>query len=563
MKRFFELFILSLLMLTTVSIPCIFAQTNSNVEEVVQSNTQFAIDLYKELKTGKGNLFFSPYSISSVLALTYGGARGETAKQMADVLHFSLEAGKLHSSFAEIQKILNNIEQKGKIELSIANSLWPMDKYPFLEEYLELAGDYYRTEITPVNYLRDPENARRKINSWIERETNNKIRNIIPDISHLPSLTRLVLVNAIYFKGEWTTQFNKSATTRMTFHPGNNETINVSMMNQTCDLKYGEDVILQVLEMPYAGDNLSMVILLPREIDGLRDLEEILSADSLREWSRNSYERPVEVYLPRFKITFEVKLNDVLKAMGMNDAFHIVKADLSGMDGSNMLYIQCMFHKAFVAVNEKGTEAAATTMGCFPPGTEVLTNDGLCPIETVTAGAKVYAYDLTTEEWVLARILKRQSFQYEGDMVTIQIGNSTIQSTGNHPFYVMSGDSLAFRPLPQDISKVEQVTTEHGRWVEARDLKEGDILKNNSGNGLIISSISSRHEETVVYNLNIEGYHNYAVDKKCILVHNKGQKEAHPEPIIFRADHPFIFLIRDNVTESILFMGRVNNPSVE
>jgi len=551
-----------ILLLTTLITTRIFSEDQSNIEKVTQSNTHFAIDLYQKTKTTEGNVFFSPYGISTALALTYAGARAETAKQMAVVLHLSLEDEELHSAFAEIQTRLNAIQQGEKIELHIANSLWPHKKHPFLREYVKLARTFYQAEIIPVDYERNPESAIQRINSWVERKTNNKIKDIIAGPLH--PLTRLILANAIYFKGEWVSRFEKSATVEMPFYPRKNETVQVSMMQQTSDLNYGEDEILQVLEMPYTGSELSMVILLPRDIDGLHNVEEILTVDSLEKWSKNTSERPVEVYLPRFNMTFQFDLKNVLVALGMTDAFDKNKANFSGMDGyPNWSYIDFAVHKAFVDVNEEGTEAAAATVGggCFPAGTEVLTASGPHEIEAIEAGTKVYAYDLVSGEWMLRRVLRRQSHRYDGDMITIQIGHITIKATGNHPFYVLRGDSLVSRPLPQDVPKEETRITEQGRWVEARDLKEGDVLKDKSGNGLMITSVSSRSEQTVVYNLDVDGCHNYAVHQNGILVHNKGGVEA--PVMIFRADHPFLFLIRDNVTNSILFLGRVMNPLTE
>jgi serine protease inhibitor len=541
----------------------VFSQNHTNIEKVVHSNTQFAIDIYKKIKIEEGNVFFSPYSISTVLALLYGGAREETAKQMADVIHLSLEGEELHSAFAEIQTKLNAIQQK-KVELHIANSLWPQDRYPFLKEYLDFAKKYYQAEITPVDYMTGAETARLKINAWVERKTNKKIQNIIPDTKpqFLPPLTTLVLINAIYFKGEWITKFKESDTTNIPFYPEENEAIEVPMMYQKGGLNYGEDEIVQVLEMPYAGNGLSMLIVLPRETDGLQYLEEKLTVERLKEWNNHLSKDLVAVYLPKFKMIYSVRLDDVLIAMGMKDAFVFRKANFSGMDGNpDWLYIEFFLHKAFVDVNEEGTEAAAATAaGCFPSGTEVLTDGGLCPIETVDAGTKVHACDLATGKWTLASIRKRQSFLYEGDMITIRFDHNSIQATGNQPVYVMRGERLGSRPIPEDVPKQEQRATAYGRWVEARDLKVGDVLRNKNGEGLVITGLSSRQEKTQVYCLAVERYHNCAVHRLGILAHNEGKKSAEPEPIIFRADHPFLFLIRDAITGSVLFMGRFSSP---
>lgn len=170
--------------------------------------------------------------------------------------------------------------------------------------------------------------------------------------------------------------------------------------------------------------------------------------------------------------------------------------------------------------------------GCFPSGTEVLTESGPQAIETVDPGTEVYSCNLATGKWILKRVLKQLTRQYAGDMITIGVGQITIQATGNHPFYVLDGERLPSRPLPRDIPKGEQRMTGQGRWVEARDLKEGDVLKAKCGDGLVVTSLSSRQEKTSVYNLNVEGYHNYSVHQRGILVHNKGSLEAAPESLV-------------------------------
>jgi serpin B len=359
MGRYFLFFIFSLLVVTFVFPLHVFAQNPTNIEKLVQSNTQFAIDMYEQIKTEKGNLFFSPYSISTVLALLYGGAREETAEQIADIIHLSLGDKKLHNAFREIQTRLNVIQQKGNIELHTANSLWPQDKYPFLKKYLELAKKYYQTEITPVDYKTGSEASREKINLWVEEKTNNKIQDLIRD-RLLDQKTVLVIVNAIYFKGEWASKYNKADTTNMPFYPDKSVKIEVPMMHQKNKLNYGEDGIVQVLEMPYAGNDLSMLVVLPMEIDGLQQLEEILTAERLKKWNNNLSNNIVDVYFPRFTMTFELNLQETIKAMGMKSAFVYRKANFSGMDGNpDLIYISFFLHKAFVNVNEEGTEAAA------------------------------------------------------------------------------------------------------------------------------------------------------------------------------------------------------------
>jgi len=543
---------------------CNIEASDANAEAVVESNSAFAIDLYKQLKEKPDNIFFSPYSISTVLAVLYAGAREETARQIADVINLSLEDEEYHSAFAEIQTNLNEIQTAGNVILHTANSLWPQKKYPFLKEYLDLAKNVYQTEITPVDYYTNAEAIRLQINSWAKRKTNNKIKNLIPDAT--PSLIRpettLVIVNAIYFKGDWVTAFNKSNTHNAPFYLNPSKSIEASMMHQTSGFNYGEDDIVQVLELPYKGNEVSMFIVLPREIDDLQRVENTLETEHIKEWSRNLYKELVAVYLPRFRMTYSVKLNDVLKAMGMKEAFTL-GANFSGIDGElNQIFIGFFLHKAFVDVNEKGTEAAAATAaGCFPAGTEVLTESGLRSIETVEAGTKVYTCDIDTSEWILKRVSGLQSYNYEGDMITIQAGGINLQATGNHPFYVLHGESLALRPQPHDVPKGQRGMTKKGRWVEARNLRVGDVLKDRNGEGLIVTDLSNRFEKTAVYNLSVKDCNNYVVHQKGILVHNKKGKA--PEPVLFRADHPFLFLVRDNVTKSILFMGRVINPSVE
>jgi serpin B len=328
---------------------------------VVEGNTDFALDLYRELKETSGNLFFSPYSISTALAMTYAGARENTAKQMADVLHFPSGQKEVHPAFSRLETLLNEVQDRGDIQLNIANSLWPQEGYPFLEEYLALVKKYYGVVITPLDYKGDAEKARIIINQWVEEKTKDKIKNLLqPGI--LDAVTRLVLVNAIYFKGNWASQFDEKRTKADTFYLMAGRTMQTPLMAQKQEFAYGEEEFLQVLELPYVGKSLSMIVLLPKEKDGLPALEKRLTAANLRMWTSMPRKQEVQVFLPRFKMTSQFSLGKTLGAMGMRDAFNPDKANFSGMDGRlNWLYIGAVIHKAFVDVNEQGTEAAAAT----------------------------------------------------------------------------------------------------------------------------------------------------------------------------------------------------------
>jgi serpin B len=330
----------------------------ASMAAAVQGNTQFALDLYQKLRPTKGNLFFSPYSISTALAITVAGARGDTQAQISQALHFPRDQKSLHPAFGLLRAKLEQAGEKGHVQLKIANTLWPKKGHKFLKEFLVLARKSYGVQITPLDFG-DAEAARHTINSWVEERTQSKIKDLIP-AGVLDSLTRLVLVNAIYFKGNWATQFDPGLTSEAPFLVAENGQAMAPMMNRKHSFRYGESRDLQILELPYGGNDLSMIVLLPRETDGLAKLEDSLVVENLEPWIKDLAETEVQVSLPRFEIAFPFRLDDILKSLGMVDSFS-VKADFSGLDGSKELYIGAALHKAFVAVNEQGTEAAAAT----------------------------------------------------------------------------------------------------------------------------------------------------------------------------------------------------------
>lgn len=331
---------------------------NTDPKAIAKGNNQFAFDLYHQLQAKKGNLFFSPNSISTALAMTYGGAKADTAKQMAAVLHFDLPQNQLQQAFSALRQQLN-ANDKGA-ELRIANRLWGQSGYKFLPDYLHLTKDRYGAELGEVDFKDKTEAARQKINTWVADETNNKIKDLLqPGV--LNSHTRLVLTNAIYFKGIWDVPFNKNSTKDLPFTVTADTKPNVPIMTQTRVFGYGTDDDLQVLELSYAGNNLSMLVLLPKEADGLDALESKLTEANFEKWSAALSRQSVEVFLPKFKTTSELSLADTLKSMGMTAAFDPSDADFSGMDGKKDLSISAVVHKAYADVNEEGTEAAAAT----------------------------------------------------------------------------------------------------------------------------------------------------------------------------------------------------------
>ena len=348
----------------------------TDVKALVEGNNAFAFDLYGKLKElessvsstdifGKpkkqeSNLFFSPFSISTALAMTYAGARGNTAAQMEKALHFNLGQQRLHPAFHGLIWDIQGRQKTGNYQLSVANALWGQKGYGFLPDFLKLTKDKYGAGLSEVDFEHDTEGARLAINKWVEVQTNNRIKDLVPP-GVLSDLTRLVLTNAIYFKATWASEFKHDATRSETFMPPDGDSVQAPMMHQTHMFAYGETDELQTLEMLYKGNDLSMVVLLPRKRDGLAALEKALTQERLAELLDGLAQNLVELTLPKFKSTTTFRLEEVLKSLGVIDAFVLRKADFSGMSSKRDLFIQAVLHKAFVEVDEKGTEAAAAT----------------------------------------------------------------------------------------------------------------------------------------------------------------------------------------------------------
>ena len=349
------------------------AQTSAAVVSdpfaAVEAINQFAYDLYQHFMQEEGNLFLSPVSISTALAMAYAGAAGNTAAQMADVLHFDPADDGLHESFGSLMESLNTSGETNAFDLSVANSLWLQQGCSFKDTYLQLMQSAYSGGLNEVDFQTDPEAAREMINTWIEQQTNGMIQDMLGQ-GAISEATRSVLANAIYFNAQWAHPFKATNTHDRVFTLESGEQIDVPTMYLREQLRYTQQDGFQVLELPYEGEKLSMVLLLPQEDTSLNDL----GGDTLTEvnnWlAQGAEKQDVIVRLPKFKTEVSSSLTELLKGMGMSDAFNTGVADFSGMANGGDLCIDDVLHNAMVEVDEEGTEAAAVTvaisLGCAP-----------------------------------------------------------------------------------------------------------------------------------------------------------------------------------------------------
>lgn len=342
-------------------------QVNPNdLKALADGNAAFAVDLYQQLRAQKGNLFFSPYSISLALAMTEAGARGQTQSEMDKALHFTLPQARLHPAFNALDQAINEAgkedasgSQGEGFKLNIANSIWGQNGYPFQQNYLDLLAENYGAGLRLADFKADPEGSRKTINGWVSEQTAQKIQDLIPQ-GAINELTRMVLANAIYFKASWLYPFSDEATQEAPFHLLDGGSVNVPMMHNSAHLSYAGGEGWQALEIPYSSQNFSMIVLLP-DSGQFDSFEQSLDGKKVAEIIDSLQSTQVNVAFPKLKFEAEFALKDALSAMGMTTAFQPGQADFSGMADTNELYISSVIHKAFVAVDEKGTEAAAAT----------------------------------------------------------------------------------------------------------------------------------------------------------------------------------------------------------
>ena len=343
--------------------PMLSSPPSADLLALGEANTRFALDVYSKLKGEPGNLFFSPYSISTALAMTAVGARGETLEQMTATLHLPKDSEVANKSFKDLIDRINRAESGDApaYQLKTANALWGQTGLDLLPEFLKITQQDYGAGLREVDFQHATESARVTINDWVAKQTNDKLRDLLKGGTITPQ-TSLVLTNAIYFLGNWSDPFRESSTRLDTpFHSPNGEK-KVAMMSREASYAYAETPEFQAIEIPYAGGPLAMVVLLPKSNDGLPALETLLADPSVLQKTLKSFKHvPVKLEFPKFKLTESIDLSGLLASLGMTLAFDADKADFSGICSQRKLWISQVLHKAFVDVNEKGTEAAAAT----------------------------------------------------------------------------------------------------------------------------------------------------------------------------------------------------------
>ena len=496
----------------------------------VEAINTFAADVYEHLQYEDGNLFFSPLSISTALSMTYAGANGQTATEMEQVLHLGSEPG-IHESFGQLLSSIEQLDWLGDYELSTANAIWPRDSLPVGQGFVDTIETDYGGLVQPLDYSY-LDAAEATINDWVAQQTRNKIQDLV---SGLTPAIQMVLTNAVYFRGQWDYQFDPRFTSSGTFNLDDGGTVNTPMMLTQPTTVFTQIDGFQILDLPMGDGRASMVLMLP-PTSGPDEITAELLGD-IDAWLASSPSPDfLDVYLPKFQTNVSTGLNTLLKELGMPTAF-TAAADFS--DIASGIFISKVFHKADIEVNEQGTEAAAATevdfVLCFAEGTPVLTPDGEKPIEELAAGDYVLARDERNVEGELQPKLVEKRLHGHADIVELHVGGRVIRTTDAHPFFVQGrGWTPAIELRPHD-----KLSTDHRDWVE-------------------VEQVVRTEEAEPVYNLRVSDHRTYFVGSEkwgfAVWAHNSYGDE-------FIADRPFHFMIRDNATSAITFMGRIDDPT--
>jgi serpin B len=341
-----------------------------DLKPIAQNINAFTLDMFRTLRENEDpgtNTLASPYSVATALAMVYAGANGPTADKMRTALHFAANTPEFHNAIGNLGKSLVATDD---YQLRVANALWPHLRYTLLDSYLELMREAYETDVTALDYIGESGEARETINAWVEKATKDRIRDLIPE-GALNADTRLVLTNAIYFKGLWVSQFKKDFTADAPFTLLDDSTTEAPMMTQREDFRYMENDWIQAVDLSYAGDRIAMTILLPGNPADLARLEAELTPDWLQQTLDAMAEQEIDLSIPRFTTDAKYSLTQQLSSMGMGIAF-TDDADFSGISGVPDLFISDVIHQAFIEVNEEGTEAAAATAEPMATATEAI-----------------------------------------------------------------------------------------------------------------------------------------------------------------------------------------------
>ncbi|QDT75656.1 serpin family protein [Lacipirellula limnantheis] len=503
----------------------------------------FAIDLYEQMQREGGNLFFSPLSIATGMAMAYAGAAGQTAAEIEQVLRFGDEPG-IHASFAEL---LDSIKSHNEIfafpkqphVLTSANAIWPDNDLSVVQAFLDVMQGEYEAHVQTVDY-NNPQQAENTINSWVSGMTAGKIPHLVSDLS---PMIRMVLTNAAYFNGYWEKPFDPRFSGQGPFTLADGQSVVVSTMYTEMMAPYAVFDGFSVLELPFDGGaknaDYSMVLILPPE-NGATSLPSQTFA-KIDAWLNGpQWEQLVLINLPKTSTSVSTSLKEMLAGMGMPTAFELGAADFSGMTPEQVA-ITKVFHQATLTMNEQGTTAAAATQVdfgiCFAAGTPVLTPQGAKPIEELQVGDLVLARDENNVAGDVSPRRIEKTHQNHADVLELYIAGQVIRTTAPHPFFVQGKG-----------------------WMPAGELRPQDMLATESGSWVKVDGLEYIRRAEPVYNLRVADLHTYFVGRQewkfALWVHN-ACSGFEPE---FFADRPYHLLIRDNITSTIAFMGRIDNP---
>ncbi len=492
----------------------------------------FAVDLYQHLQREQGNLLFSPLSISTALTMFYAGAAEETAAQMEHVLHLGTEPG-IHESFATLLEFFDQTQGVDLgYTLELANAMWPQTGITLRDEFVETIRADYGGEATSLDY-QNTQQSIETINEWVAQKTHDQIQDLV---TRLDPNTLMAVTNSIYFKSFWASYFDPERTSDGRFRRDDGTVVTTPMMNMVADFAVADLDGNRVLEMPFREENASMVFIVPRSSTADHDLtpEELARIDSWLDSPRDL--RGMRVRVPKFTTTVATQLEDLLAEM-MPRAF--INADFSNMTTAPMAINQVR-HKAFFEVKEEGAEAAAATIvaggDCFGAGTPILTRDGVKPIERLSPGDYVVARNEFDVNGKVEPKLIKKTFCYDGETLNLHARDKVIRVTKRHPFFVKSRG-----------------------WTSARDLRAGDLLASDLRGWIAVDQVEESGQIEPVYNFSVADHRTYFLGGDTwgfsVWVHNCSAGQC------FFADRPFHFLIRDNTSSTLLFMGRVNDPT--